>query len=213
MKTGFAGAAIGGGSLTNFTEFNRCRPEPSSCDFITYGNTAIVHAADDLSVIETLEALSHIFASASALAGGKPQHLGLFSIGMRSNPYGETWAANPRLERVPMALNDPRQTECFAAAYAIGVLAAAAEASIASIALAMVDGPLGAGSTPLGRLIAGVSRLAGQKAKVTRHNGMIRIETGIGGASADFSAFGGGKISVPSADERHVHVECWGDAA
>ena len=30
--------------LTNFTEFNRCPPEPGTIDFATFGTTAIVHA-------------------------------------------------------------------------------------------------------------------------------------------------------------------------
>ncbi|MEO1104636.1 MAG: hypothetical protein AAFW98_13030, partial [Pseudomonadota bacterium] len=55
-RNAFPSARIGGGVLTNFTELNRCRPNYDS-DFVTFGNTAIVHAADDASVLETLEAI------------------------------------------------------------------------------------------------------------------------------------------------------------
>lgn len=144
LRAAFPAAAVGGGMLTNFTEFNRCRPDPALVDYVTWGGTAIVHAADDLSVLETLEALPEIFASGRALAGGRPLHLGLFSIGMRSNPYAVACLPNPGRERLAMVQDDPRQGTGFDAAFAVGVLAGAAAEGVASLALAMVDGPLGA---------------------------------------------------------------------
>ena len=143
------GVPVGSGSLTNFTEFNRCRPDPRA-DFVTFGNTAIVHAADDLSVRETLEALPAIFTTAQAIAPGKPLHLGLFSIGMRSNPYGRDVMANPTAARLPMAMDDPRQSTDFAAAYAIGILVAAARAGVESLALGDARRSLGCDWHPLG---------------------------------------------------------------
>lgn len=97
---------VGSGSLTNFTKFNRCPLDPTA-DFVTFGNTASVHATDGPSVRETLEALPAILATAWALAPGNPMHLGLFSIGMRSNLYGRDVIANPGLARLPMAMHDP----------------------------------------------------------------------------------------------------------
>ena len=88
LRAAFPEAEVGGGSLTNFTEFNRCRPDPEAVDFVTFGTTAIVHAADDRAVLETLEALPAVFDSAERSRLGATLHLGLVSIGMRSNPYG-----------------------------------------------------------------------------------------------------------------------------
>jgi len=187
LRKGFADALIGAGSLTNFTEFNRCRPDPSTCDFGTFGNTAIVHAADDLSVTQTLEAIPHILASAHAILPGKPLHLGLMSIGMRSNPYGKAVLANPTLGRIPMAMDDPRQTLPYAAAYATGILAACIAGRVDSVALAMVSGPLGAAGTPLGRVIAGAAVLSGERAQVMSETGLIRIESSRGGIVANLS--------------------------
>src|SRR3546814_9727014 len=102
-RDAFPGTAVGGGMLTNFTELNRHPPESAACDFVTHGTTAIVHAADDRSVLETLEALPHVFQSAQAIAAGKPYRLGLVSIGMRSNPYGAAVAGHPDQLRKPMA--------------------------------------------------------------------------------------------------------------
>jgi len=141
-RRAFPGIALGGGMLTNFTEFNRRPPRPPF-DFATHATCAIVHAADDLSVMETLEALPHVFASARALAGTGGYRLGLVAIGARSNPYGAKTADNPDQRRVPMAQVDPRQRGLFAAAFAVGVMAATAGFGIARVALAAPSGPFG----------------------------------------------------------------------
>jgi D-apionolactonase len=139
----FSDADIGGGMLTNFTEMNRCHPQPEICDFITHGNTAIVHAGDDLSVCETLETLPQVFETAQSIADGKPYRLGLVSIGMRSNPYGAAVAENPGQIRRTMAREDPRQRGLFAAAWAVGVLAGTEQQAIQSMCLAAPTGPFG----------------------------------------------------------------------
>jgi hypothetical protein len=177
LRAAFPGAAVGGGSLTNFTELNRCRPDPDAVDFVTFGNTAIVHAADDLSVWQTLEALPDIFATACEIAGGKPLHLGLLSIGMRSNPYGAAVAPNPGRLKLPMAMEDPRQDTGFAAAYAVAVLARAAAAGVESLALAMPGGPLGARG-PLAEVVRAAAALAGQEVRIAETGGIVTIAAG-----------------------------------
>ena len=179
LRAGFPGVAIGGGSLTNFTELNRCRPDPQAIDFVTFGNTAIVHAADDVSVRQTLEAMPDIFASASAIAAGRPLHLGLVSIGMRCNPYGESVSPNPNRIKIAMAMDDPRQETDFASDYAVAVLAQAAIAGVGSLALAMPDGPLGADG-PLADVIHWAAAFAGQGVdiSVTKNQTVIMAETG-----------------------------------
>jgi hypothetical protein len=142
----FDGAAIGIGMLTNFTELNRCPPPDGIGDHVTYSTTAIVHAADDRSVLQTLEALPQIHASARALSGGRPLRLGLATIGMRTNPYGAAVAENPGLARLAMASDDPRQRTVFGAVFAIGAYAAAAQEGCARIALAGLGGPFATGA-------------------------------------------------------------------
>lgn len=142
-REAFPGVKIGGGALTNFTEFNRCRPDPQRCDYITHANTAIVHAADDQSVIETLEALPQIFESARAIGGALPYRLGLVSIAGRTNPYGAGAAENPEQIRQTLAQLDPRQRGLFAAAWAVGVLAATAGHGVEALCLAAPVGPFG----------------------------------------------------------------------
>lgn len=137
----FGSARIGGGVLTNFTEFNRCRPNPAQCDYVTHSTTAIVHAADDRSVSETIEAMPYVFDSAAHAANGKPYRLGMTTIGMRSNPYGAGVADNPEQVRGTMAMYDPRQRGLFAAAFAVSAVAAMQGFPVEVVALAGPAGP------------------------------------------------------------------------
>lgn len=142
-RTAFPESEIGAGMLTNFTEFNRCRPQVGHADYITHGNSAIVHAADDKSVNQTLETLPEIFASARAIGGALPYRLGLTAIGMRTNPYGAAVSENPKQSRITMATWDPRARALFGAAWAVGALATTQGAKVSSIALAAPIGPFG----------------------------------------------------------------------
>ena len=68
----FPRARIGGGMLSNFTELNRKRPPKRLFDFITHATSALVHAADDRSVMETLETIGHIVRSTSGSSAARP---------------------------------------------------------------------------------------------------------------------------------------------
>ncbi|MEY4698242.1 MAG: hypothetical protein RIT14_2670 [Pseudomonadota bacterium] len=198
LRAAFPGVPAGGGVFTNFTEFNRCPPDPARVDFMTYGTSAIVHAADDLSVLETLEALPDIHATAREWAGDRPLHLGLCAIAMRSNPYAADCLPNPRHERLAMVRDDPRQETRFAAGFAAGVLAAATAGGVASVALCMTDGPLGgqAGGRfrPVHHLLRFAARLAELPARV-RMGAEVRIAT-VGGTI--LANLGGDEIALPA---------------
>ena len=129
--------------LSYFTELNRKRPPVATIDGVTCTTTPIVHAADDTSVMETLEALPAVVASMAAMAPGKSLHVGPSSIGMRHNPYGASTAPNPDRKRIAMAEDDPRQTGLFAAAWAVGYAAAIADTAVATLALNHLAGPQG----------------------------------------------------------------------
>lgn len=191
----FPSARIGGGVFTYFAEFNRCPPDPSICDYVSHGSTAIVHAADDDSVTGSIEGLRHVYASARALAGDCEYRLGLVSIGMGSNPYGASTTANPRGVRTPMAQADPRQHGLFAAAWAVGAVAATLGHNVCSLALASIAGPLGivhrrqahsvpiydelstATVYPLFHVVCGLSQMAGSARLSIRlpHRGMFGV--------------------------------------
>jgi D-apionolactonase len=139
----FPDAALGGGMLSYFTELNR-KPVPKGVfDFITHTGCPIVHAPDDISVMETLENLPWIFASSRAMIGKVPYHIGPTSIPCRDNPYGAAVAPNPDNGRVCLSDIDPRQRGLFAAAWNLGYLSATARAGVDAVALGSATGPQG----------------------------------------------------------------------
>ncbi|MBX2830563.1 MAG: hypothetical protein KTR23_05225 [Rhodospirillales bacterium] len=120
-RKAFPDISLGGGMFSYFTELNRKRPPVDMLDFVTHATNPIVHAADDESVMETLETLPHIFRSARAILGqDKEYRLAPTTIAMRQNPYGSRTFPNPKGERVCMTHDDPRHREQFGAAWAIG---------------------------------------------------------------------------------------------
>jgi len=171
----FPDAETGVGMLTNFTELNRCRPPTGIGTYLTHGTSAIVHAADDVSVLQTLEALPDIHATASALAADRAYRLGLSTIGMRDNPYGSAVADNPARGRVAMAQDDPRHGALFGAAFAVGIAASAAAGGVEAFAPAAPVGPFGViaahgandGSVaPIFHVIRAIGSLAGRRCSV-----------------------------------------------
>jgi len=142
--TSFPGTRIGGGAHAFFTELNRRRPLTHFLDYISFTVTPIVHAADDRSVMETLETLPAIIESAGAIASGKPWRVGPSSIGTRDNPYGPGSTPNPDNARVCMAEADPRHRALFGAAWTLGYLAAFSASGAEAIVLGTSTGPRGA---------------------------------------------------------------------
>lgn len=140
----FPGARIGGGMMSYFTEINRKRPPAGHADFITFTNSALVHASDDRSVTEGLEALPAMAKSVRAFIAGKIFVVGPSAIGMRFNPYGAAPQANPRDVRQAMNRNDPRQRGLLGAAWAFAYFAHFARAGVGAVALGGLTGPFGA---------------------------------------------------------------------
>jgi D-apionolactonase len=139
----FPGIRLGGGMFSYFTELNRKRVPVEKLGFVTHCTCPIVHAADDLSVMQSLEALPFITRSARAFIGDKPYWIGPSTIGMRQNPYGSRTMDNPNNERIAMASWDPRQDSLFAAAWMIGYAARAADANLEVLTVAALAGPFG----------------------------------------------------------------------
>lgn len=132
-----------GGTPAFFTEFNRKRPAPSLWEGMTFATSPVVHAADDASVMETLQSLPHVLSSATALSGGLPISVGPVGIGMRLNPYAGAPAENDALAREEMAARDPRQRGLFAAAWTVGYLTRIAPFAIDQFAFGAPTGPFG----------------------------------------------------------------------
>ncbi len=142
-RKAFPEARIGGGMLSYFTELNRKRPPAQAIDFVSHTTCPIVHAADDRSVMETLEALPSVAASVRAICPGTAYRVGPSAIGMRRNAYGTAPAANPEGVRLAMAQADPRQRGLFAAAWTTGYAAAMVAEDVEALALSHLAGPSG----------------------------------------------------------------------
>jgi hypothetical protein len=142
-RRAFPGMRLGGGMFSFFTELNRKRPPAELLDFVMNTTCPIVHAADDRSVMETLEALPYQVTTARSFISKTPYRVGPSSIGCRDNPHGVTFTPNPKNERVCLVKMDPRQRGCFGAAWALGYVATLARTDVEAISLAAPTGPLG----------------------------------------------------------------------
>jgi len=172
-REAFPDIRLGGGMLSYFTELNRKRVPAETIDYVSHCTNPIVHAADDLSVMQTFEALREVIASTRAIYGDKPYRIGPSTIAMRQNPYGSATKDNPLLARIPMANVDPRHNGQFGAAWTLAYAATVASAGLEVLTLSTLTGPFGlvAGKgepmaegelRPLAQVISRLGALSGQ---------------------------------------------------
>ena len=177
----FPGTRLGGGTFAFFTELNRKPPPTRLLDFVTHTTCPIVHAADDRSTMETLEALPYVIESTRSFIGDAAYRVGPSAIGARDNPYGAATAANPDNGRVCLAAMDPRQRGLFGAAWTLGYVAAFARGGAEAVTMGAptgssgaiyrrtdtpqpyFDGLSGPAVYPLFHVLAGLARAAGQR--------------------------------------------------
>jgi hypothetical protein len=142
-RRAFPGVKLGGGMFSFFTELNRKRPPAHLLDFVMNTTCPIVHAADDRSVMETLEALPFQVDTARTFIGDCAHRIGPSAIGCRDNPHGATFTPNPGNERVCLARADPRMRGLFGAAWTLGYIATLARSGIDAVTIGAPTGPLG----------------------------------------------------------------------
>lgn len=143
-RRAFPSIPLGGGMAAYFTELNRKRPPTETLDYVTFTTCPSVHAADDISVMETLQAVPHQIRSAYAFMGDRvPLRIGPSQLGCRENPYGNATAPNEANVRVCLSRVDPRQRGLFNAAWTLGYFAACAREGTEAIAFGDFTGPFG----------------------------------------------------------------------
>lgn len=192
----FPGLRLGGGMLSYFTELNRKRVPGENLAFISHCTNPIVHAADDVSVMQTLEALPFITRSVRAIYGNKSYRIGPSTIPMRQNPYGSRTMDNPDRGRISMANRDPRHNGQFAAAFAAGYVTSVLDAGLETVTLSALTGPFGlyagndepvaeGGKRPLHIVVKGLAGIAGQRWRAVTSSDpgkvmafMVEAETG-----------------------------------
>lgn len=216
----FAGIRIGGGMLSYFTELNRKRVPAERLAFISHCTNPIVHAADDLSVMQTLEALPFITGSARAIYGDKSYRIGPSTIPMRQNPYGSRTMDNPSNGRIPMANRDPRHNGRFAEAFALGYAIRVLDADIECMTLSALTGPFGlvagkaepteeGGNRPLFNVVKLLSSLAGSSWKSCASSRPSELLAFISRQSFNATLH----IVNLTAEERSVDIAAFGSAS
>ncbi|MBZ9935601.1 hypothetical protein LB518_04815 [Mesorhizobium sp. BR1-1-16] len=177
-RTAFPGARLGGGMFSLFTEMNRKRPPVDLLDLVSFTTTAMLHAGDDVSIVEGLESLPAIALSAATIAGDRPFAVGPSAIGMRMNPYGDAPFANPNNIRQAMNFNDPRHRGLLGAAWALGFFARFAAGGAETVTLGGTTGAFGlvsaasdwpkpwfdeaGGVFPMFHVLSGLAQLSGR---------------------------------------------------
>ncbi|MDH3663592.1 MAG: hypothetical protein OEU92_26860 [Alphaproteobacteria bacterium] len=142
-REAFPGVPIGGGMFSFFTELNRKRPPVDAVDFVCHSSCPMVHASDDITAMENLEALPHIIKSTRAFAGDLPYRVGPGTIGARDNPYGAAATPNPQNGRLALARMDPRQRGLLGAAWNLGYVAHLARGGVEAVTLSAPVGEFG----------------------------------------------------------------------
>jgi len=130
------GARVGAGTDAFFAEFNRT--PPPDADFLFWTVCPTVHAMDDASVMETLSVLGDQAATARARHPGAALWCGPVTFRMRFNPNATAPGAAEAA-----AGADARQRGLFAAAFALGQIAAWAAARLDTLVLYAPFGPRG----------------------------------------------------------------------
>ena len=110
---------MGAGSDAYFTELNRERPPADALDFVSYSLNPQVHAFDDASLTETLEAQALTVKSARRFAAGKSVHVGPVTLQPRFNPNATGPEPEPPPGELPAQV-DPRQLSLLGAGWTLG---------------------------------------------------------------------------------------------
>ena len=112
--------SLGAGSNYNFNEINKNHFDADGLDFISFSMDPQEHATDDLTILENIEAMSHLVESARSIYGNTLAiHISPVTLRKRFNPY----ATNPQDLYLPESIKaDPRQKTAFAGIWTFGTL-------------------------------------------------------------------------------------------
>lgn len=112
---------LGAGSRANFTELNRADLPLDLAELVEYPINPQVHAFDNLSLVETLQAQAVTAHNAQRIVSGLPLNVGPVTLKPRFNAAATTIEAETRQEQT-LASVDARQMSLFGAGWTIGSL-------------------------------------------------------------------------------------------
>jgi len=125
-------ALIVSGAPAYFTELNRSRPEPPFADAVCYSLNPQVHAFDNSSMVETLEAQTATVESARQFAGDLPVVVSPVTLKPRFNPNATGPESEPLEGELPSQV-DVRQMSLFGAAWTAGSLKYLGQSAVDSV--------------------------------------------------------------------------------
>ncbi len=126
------GIPFAAGTNTDFIFLKRTPPPVAMMDQVCIALNPQVHAFDDLSMLETIEAQPMVVESARRLAGSLPVVVSPVTLKPRFNAY----TTSPQADTLPGSLPpqvDPRQVSLFAAVWTLGSLRAMVSSGAASV--------------------------------------------------------------------------------
>ena len=126
------GVPLAGGTNLYFAELNRSRPTPAGFDAVAYSINPQVHATDERSLVENLEAQRETVESARSFCGDVPIAISPVTLKPRFNPDAVGPEPAPQAGELPNAV-DARQMSLFAAAWTLGSIKQLAEGGAASV--------------------------------------------------------------------------------
>lgn len=138
-----------GGTDAFFAELNRERPEYDAMDGVVYSINPQVHAFDDVSLGETLQAQATTVETARTFAGTKPIHVGPATFKMRWNPNATAPQPPPEPDELPSQA-DPRQMSLFGAGWTLNSIKYLALGGAASLTYYETTGYTGIMATESG---------------------------------------------------------------
>ena len=160
----FSNTYLGGGMVSFFPELNRKRPPLDHIRFVSHGLCPIIHAADDVSVMRTLDTIPYIIQTARSFIKDREYRIGPSTIAMRQNPYGSKTFANPLNQRICMTHDDPRHKARFGAAYILGLGTRLAYSGVKVWTPCAVTGPRGLNAANID-LLTHLSKMSGYKVR------------------------------------------------
>jgi D-apionolactonase len=133
---------VGGGTNVYFNELNRNRPDPDGLDVVCFSINPQLHAFDELSLVESLEAQAEIVRSSRVLSDGVAVAVTPVTLKPRFNAVAKVPEDALSELGLPRQV-DARQMSLFGAAWTLGSVKYLTESGAASITYFETTGQLG----------------------------------------------------------------------
>ena len=187
------GAKIGAGSNAYFTDLNRGRPPVDALDLVCYSINPQVHAFDNSSLMETLEAQAVTVQSTRQFTDGLPIAVTPVTLLARFNPNATGPEPEPAPGELPTQV-DIRQMSLFGAGWTLGSIKYLSESNASSVTYYETTGwrgvmetaagsplpekfrSLPGGAFPLYHILADVGDFAGGEVLVSKSSNPLKVE-------------------------------------